>query len=608
MRRILSLLVVAVMAALPQAVCAQVDLLGLREQLEIARDDIRESLSAWVRAEGEPTFREGKPGEAFGEYLSAALRALEAKTEYPEVHATFSRFDGTFDAEDADQRGVLGIFLGDYMIVRYGEDLERELRELVKFKTFGNVYEPNSENSEFHGAFDFLAGLAERLGMSVQNHGYETLEITLRPRDGASRAAPLAMFSHIEVLKPVAYKWDEDKRPFDMLMTSGRWVGLGVYAGKGPTLLNLFAMRSLRDAGVRLSRPVVLLVGSETSTADASVETSLAKMSVQPSLVLAADGTFPYSRGQMGNLIARVASTRGMKSIAGIQPEEFYIYRMSCFWTLNAVPAETRVWVMYEEPLNSLNPSLDIVNKWRGITEAYQATVPITRYGTYVQEDTLHFFSYTLPSHVESPEGRNAIMDMAGCLVKVPMYPNSAWDIMRFIEYGFQQDQTGKAAGVYVEHPEMGTSRVNPVQFDRIGDEVAVMVDIRWPVGRDRAWIKERMLEVVERFNSEHDAQLTLDWESDGREPILQDIDPAVGDLLIEAYEVATGDYGADPAPVSRSSGTLIPHAIPFGPERPNVAKRGLTRHESITQREMGDLAVAYASALAWFGARAALP
>jgi acetylornithine deacetylase/succinyl-diaminopimelate desuccinylase-like protein len=608
MRRTLSLLLVAGMAVLPRAVCAQVDLLGLREQLEIARDDTRESVSAWVRAAGEQTFRDGKAGEAFGAYLSTALRVLQAKTEYPEVHAAFSRFDGTFDVEDEEQRGVLGVFLGDYMIVRYGDDLTRELRTLVGMKTFSNVYESNSENAEFRRAFDFLTGLAERLGLSVQNHGYETLEITLEPRGAAARAAPLAMFSHVEVLKPVEYKWDDDKRPYKMTMADGRWVGLGVHTGKGTMLVNLFAMRTLRDAGVRLSRPVVLLVGSETSTADASVQTSLEKMSVQPSVVLAADGTFPYSRGQMGNLIARVASTRGMKSIEGIQPEEFYIYRMSCFWSLNAVPAETRVWVMYEEPLNSLNPSLDIVTKWREITEGYQATVPVTRYGTYVQEDTLHFFSYTLPSHVESPEGRNAIMDMAGCLVKAPMHPNSALDVIRFIEYGFQHDPTGKAAGLYVEHPEMGSSRVNPVQFDRIGDEVAVLVDVRWPVGRDRAWIKKRMQEVVERFNTEHDAQMTLDWESEGREPILHDIDPAVGDLLVEAYEVATGDYGAEPAAVSRSSGTLVPYAIPFGPERSNVAKRGLTRHESITERETGDLAVAYASALAWFGARAALP
>lgn len=592
----------------PGSARAQIDVLGLREQLEVERAAIRESMSEWIRPAGVATFRDGKPGEAFSAYLDAALRVLDAKSEYPELHEAFSRFDGSYDVADTVQRDALGVLLGDYIMARYGEDLIRELRTLVGFKTFSNVFEPNSEGAAFHDAFDFLGNLARQLGMEVVNHDYETLEITLAPPGGSASSPSLAMFSHVEVMKPVEYKWDEDTLPFQLKSKNDRWVGLGVYSDKGPTLLNLFALRALRDARLQLARPVVLLVGSETSTPNASVKSSLDKMSTAPELVLAADGTFPYSRGQMGNLIARVSSTRGMKSIEGIQPEEFYIYKMSCFWSLNAVPAETRVWVLYEEPLNSLNPSLDIVNKWRGITEGYQATVPVTRYGTYVQDDTLHYFSYSLPSHVESETGRNAIMDMAGCLVTAPMYPNSAWDVMRFVEYGFQQDPSGKASGIYVEHPEMGTSRVNPVQFDRIGDEVSVLVDIRWPVGRDRAWIRQRMKDLVERFNAEHDAQMTLDWETEGREPIEHDIDPGVAELLIEAYEVASGDFGAEPAAVSRSSGPLIPHAIPFGPERPNVAKRGMTRHESISEREMADLAVAYVSALAWLGARAALP
>ena len=78
--------------------------------------------------------------------------------------------------------------------------------------------------------------------------------------------------------------------------------------------------------------------------------------------------------------------------------------------------------------------------------------------------------------------------------------------------------------------------------------------------------------------------------------------------LLVDAYGLASGDVGAEPAPLGMSGGPLLPWSIPFGPERPGVDKHGHTMHESISERELADLAVAYTAALAWFSAQPALP
>ncbi|MFQ5601560.1 MAG: M20/M25/M40 family metallo-hydrolase [Candidatus Krumholzibacteriia bacterium] len=605
------LLLVALLVAFRPAVGGaetDVDFVDLRERLEVERSALRSTIESYVRAREVMEFPDDAPGTVFRKYLSAALKVAKAKADFPEVHARMRGFDGRFEPTDEVQRKALGVFLGDYLQVRYGDDLVRELRTLVGFETYHTIIEPNPDNLQFHKAFRFLSGLAQNLGLEVRNHGNETLEITLPGGAAAAQAAPVAMFTHIDVMRPVAYKWDTDTRPFELKWKDGRWVGLGVYGDKGPVILNLFALRVLRDANLRLARPIVLLVGSTANVTEASVATSLGKMSRKPALVLAADGYFPYSTGEMGNLVARVSSSKGMKTLQGLEPAMFYIYKMSCTASLNAVPAETRVWVLYEPPTESLNPNLDMLNKWRPIVEGYQATVPVTRYGTYVQEDTLHFFSYTLPSHAERAAGRNSIMDMAGSLVNVPMYHNSAWEIILFVEKAFQQDPTGRAAGLWFEHPQMGGTRVNPVQFDRIGNEVSVLVDIRWPAGKDGSWIRERMQAVVDEFNREHGMQLYLEWEPGGREPVQHEPPPAVAGWLVEAYELASGDYEPPPAPVSNSSANLLPIAIPFGPEWPGVEKHGHTRHESISEREIADLGVAYTAALAWFGTVAAVP
>jgi len=586
---------------------AATDYLDLRERLETSRENLRTALAKYVRPADRLAFPADK-GKAFRVYLDAALAATNAKQEFPEVHAALSKWNGRLESANDTQRRALGLFLGDYMSVRYGDDLVRELKELVKFRTFHNVVSENPDNPEFQSALAYLADLAQGLDLSVVKHGTETLEIRLEPAKGQGGGPPVVMFTHVEVMRPVEYKWDQDTPPFSMQLKDGRWVGCGVYGDKGPVVVNLFALKVLRDAGLVLARPLVLLVGTQMSTPTSGIASSLAMLKTPPALVLAADGTFPYSEGQMGDLVARVASTRGMKSTAGLKPGEFYIYKMSSYYSMNTVPAETRVWVLYKDPVNSTNPSLDMVTKWRGIMEPHQTTIPVSRYGTYVQDDTLHFFSYTLPSHVESETGRNAIMDMASALAKAPMLTNSAWDIIRFLDTGLRSDPTGKAAGLYYEDPKMGSTRVNPVQFDRIGEEVAVLVDVRFPAGHDRGWIKTRFADLVTKFNRDTKTQLVLSWEGEGREPVQQAPPPTVRDWLVDAYELGSGDIGAEAAGISRSAGNLMPPAIPFGPERPSVDKHGHTQHESISERELSDLSVAYCSALAWFSSATAVP
>ncbi len=586
---------------------AETDYLDLRERLESSRETIRKSVAKHVRPANVEEFPADKSGKAFRDYLNAALTAANAKQDFPAVDAAFAKWSGRLDPANETQRRALGIFLGDYLTVRYGADLLRELRTLVKFKTYHSVISENVDNPEFHLALDSLAELAQGLGLEVVRHGHETLEIRLAGKIKAG-VAPVVVYTHVEVMRPVDYKWDTDTPPFDLNLKDGRWIGCGVYGDKGPLLVNLFALRTLRDAGLGLARPLVLLVGTTMSMPDASLATSLSTLAPAPGLVLAADGVFPYADGQMGNLVARVSSRRGMKQTAGLKPEMYYIYKLTAYWSMNTVPAETRAWILYKDPVDSTNPSLDMVSKWRGIIEPHQETIPISRYGTYVQEDTLHFFAYTLPSHVESAAGRNAIMDMASALAKVPMYQNSALDIIQFLDRGLQSDPTGKAAGLFYEDARMGTPRINPVQFDRIGEEVAVSIDVRFPVGHDRAWIRARFAELVAKFNHDHGAQLTLAWEADGREPVQQSPPPRVRDWLVDAYELASGDIRGEIPPIARSAGNLMPLAIPFGPERPGVDKQGHTQHESISERELSDLGVAYCAALAWFGSAPTVP
>jgi succinyl-diaminopimelate desuccinylase len=594
------------LAAAP--VAAATDLLELRERLEVERPAIQTALRSYRRAADASAFPADKPGEAFGRYLAAAWKALDAPRAFPEVHAALGKFRGGLTPGDAAQRQAFAVLLGDYLQVRYGDDVRRELATLVACKSFDNIVDRNIDNPEVRKALDVVADLATRLGLQVHNHDYATLRVTL-PAAGAAAGQPaVAVWTHADVPRPVEHKWLSP--PWTLTEREERWFGLGVYDGKGPAVVNLFAMRALRDAGLRLSRPVVLLVSTSGEQYAGDAATDVATLSPRPAVVLAAAGSFPYATGELGHLVARVSSTRGMKSRPGIQPGEFFVHKIECYPGISTVPMEVRTWVRYETPLNTNNPSGVMVNeKWRPVIERFQKEHPTSIYETYIQDDTLHFFAYGHPRHVQhADQAENSVYNTAGALLSLPLYrKSSAADVLLWIQEGLQRDPSGKAVGLDHSDPEMGGSWVVPVGFDRLGEEVTVLVDIRWPVGRDAAWVRERFAAALASFDAKHGTKLRLEWEPGGHEPAQITPPPAIAAALDEAAMLATGE-AMPPAAVVAASARLLPATIPFGPEWPRGDMHGHVLDESISRRELQDLGVAYAAAMSFLGTAAALP
>ena len=574
------------------------DFLALREQLEVQRPALRAGMKDWIRPPASAAFVDDKPGTAFGRYLDLAWKVLDARRAFPEVHASMAGFRGRVDPANALQRRALGVLLGDYLQVRYGDDVHRELKTVVGFRTFNTVVDRNSNNAEFQRAFAHLTQLAQALGLQARNFDGDMVAVTLPAAGAAAAAAPVAIYTHVDVPRPVEHKW-KTRNAFALAYAEDRMVGCGVSDNKGPLILNLFALRVLRDAGMQLARPVVLLVDANGEALEGDVGASSARLPVRPALTLAADGEFPYATGQLGHTVARVVSRRGMKSRAALQPGEFYIHKMACWFGTNTVPSEGRVWVRYEAPRNSSNPSLDMTTKWRNIIEAYQPEHPESVYENYIQDDTLHYFVYGQPaSLVNVDQGVNCLEDIAESLMRVPLMRNSARDVVQWIAEGLRRDRTGASLGLDLADPQMGTSRVNPIGFDRLGDEVAVLVDIRWPVGRDVAWVRKRVEAAVADFSAKKDMQLLVSWEPESYEPSTMRPPGPLAELLEDAYALASGASGS-PAPVTAMSARLVPGTIAFGPYAGGTS-RAHARDESISAREVQDLGVAYTSALAW--------
>jgi hypothetical protein len=240
-----------------------------------------------------------------------------------------------------------------------------------------------------------------------------------------------------------------------------------------------------------------------------------------------------------------------------------------------------------------------MTNRLRSEIEAYQKTRPQSIYEIYVQEDTLHYFVYGTPGPVEELDGTdNSLFDAAASVLRLQPFPNSARDIAHWIDKGLQRDVTGASLGLAFEDPAMGGTRVSPVGFDRLGDEVTVLVSIRWPAGHDAAWIRKQVAASLAAYDQREGTHLRLDWEPGGYEPQHLEVAAPVQATLNEAYALASGESAA-PLGVHAACTRLLPEAIPFGPASPHGGMPGHQRDESISKRDWQDWGVAYLTALA---------
>jgi acetylornithine deacetylase/succinyl-diaminopimelate desuccinylase-like protein len=293
-----------------------------------------------------------------------------------------------------------------------------------------------------------------------------------------------------------------------------------------------------------------------------------------------------------------------MKSKAALKAGQFYIHRMQVLENTNTLPAEMRTWVMYK-PVPVENPALEMSNRFRAAIEAFQPQHPETRYEIFIQGDTLHFFTYGRPAHTQRPEqGVNGMLNSAGALLTLDLMPNSARDVLLWVDRGFQRDPSGRSLGLAGDGDDAPGVWVNPMRFERIAEEISVLVDIRWAPGQDGAWVKQRVEASVAAFNGANGTELALAWEPGGYDPVQVTVPREIRRALEDAYGLASGE-SEPPPPLTTSSTRLLPAAIPFGPAWPGREPRGHTLHEALPRRELQDLGVAYVSALAWLAAGA---
>ena len=180
-----------------------------------------------------------------------------------------------------------------------------DLESLIEIPSvLGEAHVGAPFGSEPKTALERMLSLASRDGFLNENVDNYAGEININDKETI-----LAILGHLDVV-PAGDGWTYE--PFKMTKVGDKLYGRGTSDDKGPVIAAYYALKAVRDLGIKLEKNVRLIVGTDEETGSHDMEhyTSVRKM---PPMTFTPDSSFPVTNVEKG---------RFSKSFTCFYPEE----------------------------------------------------------------------------------------------------------------------------------------------------------------------------------------------------------------------------------------------------------------------------------------------
>lgn len=181
----------------------------------------------------------------------------------------------------------------DSFVQENEEALFRNIARLVAINSVEGDAEPGAPFGRGPAkALELGLTIAEELGLKAVNCGGYIGYALL----GEDSDRYLATITHLDIV-PAGEGWTHD--PFTVREREGYILGRGVMDDKGPSVLCLYALKYLKERGIKLKYPVRALLGVNEETGMGDVEYYLAHYPA-PLFCFSPDADFPLCNGEKG--------------------------------------------------------------------------------------------------------------------------------------------------------------------------------------------------------------------------------------------------------------------------------------------------------------------
>lgn len=426
------------------------------------------------------------------------------------------------------------------MALKFNETFyDSAIKSLQKLVCIKSVEELNDGPHPFgDGPYDALMCMlseAEALGFETFNHKNICGHIELKGESDEY----IGVVGHMDVV-PEGDPADWIHPPYGAEIHEGKIYGRGTLDDKGPMVASLYALKAIKDSGVKLKRTVRLIAGTNEETGSLGVK-SYFKSFPAPYTGFTPDSDFPCIHAEYG-ILKNTFSTSIHEDILELTGGSAH--------NMVADRAMIRIRADKNRAL-ALEKSSDALKKPETVTIDHDYMNGI--FELRVTGKSAHG---SIPS-----TGENAIDYMMDIL---SMIDERIFDFARdyMLLFGYCHD--GEKMNIRLHDEESGTLRLNKGVLSLVDHIATLIVNIRYPVTfhaqEPIEGMKKASANTVWRLNKEY---------SDAK-PLFFAVDHPLVAKLTDVYRKNTGDL--ETQPIETAGGTYAretSNIIAFGPGFP---------------------------------------
>lgn len=435
------------------------------------------------------------------------------------------------------------------LLKEYETEMFDALGKLISFKSVkdkpvrgrdGSIYPFGVGVQE---AYEYILGLGASMGFKTVNHDNYGGHIEFSDENSEG---VFGIAGHIDVM-PEGSGWTQPC--WELTEKEGLLYGRGVMDDKGPVIACLYAMKALRDAGVRPARKVRLIVGLDEETGKSGMLHYLEKAG-QPDMGITPDGDFPMTNGEMGIIDFELARRFTRASREGLR-----LTKLTGGTAFNAVPGECRA-VIVSSSKDDYEKIKSLANQFRSETDYMLSCKK--------QGSSIAITATGRAGHGAYPElSLNAVSVMMKFLGELSFANDEVNDLIDFYNSHIGFNVFGENIGCGFRDEESGVLKFNVGVVEWNEDMASIKVNIRIPV----SYTAEEVYAGIESCTD--GTGIGIIKESCDRSCFVNLNHPMV-QTLMKAYVDVTGDE--ETRPEVSPGGTyakLLNNTIAFGPLLP---------------------------------------
>jgi dipeptidase D len=453
-------------------------------------------------------------------------------------------------------------------VERYSAASITTLAELVAFDTFVRPDVENASHPSFRAMSARLKELAESFGLDFEDHG---AVVVIGLGDAEER---LGVVTHGDVQPATASRWARDPFELDRVSEPGLLVGRGTEDDKGPIVCALYALRTMREEGVALSKRIELII-SYTEESDWGPFQAFLAENPPPQLNVAFDAEYPVVIAEKGWCTVTVSLPLSGRIDPTAALDEPHLASFTGGFFLSQVPASAQAVIA--------NPTPELEVRLRAQARADKEA----RFRFTPGPERLTIDAEGTSAHSSKPwEGTNAITHLARLLGTWEWAPDGRSRMVRFINdrvgTGFYGELFGELAH---EDPLMGPLTLSLGLLEESDGRLVARINLRRPIGRTQAQVEDSVADAIRSWVAETGCE-GLEHSNYVGAPH-PPVDAPHIPILLDTFRAYTGIE--DAKPISIGGGTharLVPNGVNFGPSMPGEVYTGHSEHEFISEKQ----------------------